>query len=210
MNRTFLIFLMVGTAMMIAVIGQHEPDVQLDYLPWEIEILENGKSSAFGITLEKTTVQEANQIFANFAATRLIVDTSDEKQQQLRLVALYNDLVIGGLIAQLELDYQLSQAELKQLHNSLSAENTISSSAGITVMKIPSEVEMNYLNTAVNRITYIPSIKLGSELLLQRFGPMANETTEKDGSLRWSYPALGLDIYQHENKLERFVYSPLK
>ncbi len=201
---------MVGTAMLIAVIGQHQPGVQLDYLPWEVDTLENGKTRAFGITLEKTTVQEANQIFANFAATRLVVKASDEADMQFRLFAHYNELVIGGLVTQLELDYQLNQDELKQLYDSLPKSDSINRSMGTVELKIPSEVEMKYLNTPVNKITYIPTIKYGSELLIQHFGPALNETTEADGSLRWSYPGFGLEIFQHENKRERFVYSPLK
>jgi len=68
MNRNFLIMLMIGTAMVITVIGQHDPANQLNSQPWEVATLENGSLRVFGITLEKTSIQEANQILADFAS----------------------------------------------------------------------------------------------------------------------------------------------
>ena len=72
MNRTFLLFLMIGTALLILVIGGNPTEDQPAYTPWNISILDNNKIRVFGVTLGKTTIQDANQIFANFPETRLI------------------------------------------------------------------------------------------------------------------------------------------
>lgn len=197
--------------MMIAVIGQHTPKVQLDYMPWEIDILQSGTSRAFGITLGKTTIQEANQIFANFAETRLLSQKSDTGVLKHRLIARYNELTIGGLIAELQLDYKVAQNTLAEIYQSLNeASTTANTLASNQYHAIDKETEMNFLNTVVERITYIPSVDFGEEVIRQRFGQAAKETVIDENTQRWSYPQLGLDIILQRNKPDEFIYSSLK
>ncbi len=210
MNRTFLIFLMIGTAMMIAVIGQHDPDIQLDYMPWEIDILENGKSRVFGVTLEKTTVQEANQIFANFAMTQLVTTSHSENQREHRLVAKYTDLTIGGLTAEIELSYQIDAATLESLYQKLSKTGSSMQTGDTEYFKLDNQTEMNFLNTPVNQLAYIPSVDYGESLLLQHFGAPKEEPGPDENIRLWHYPQMGLTIVISATDTDRFVYSPIK
>ncbi|RDH84902.1 MAG: hypothetical protein DIZ80_05400 [endosymbiont of Galathealinum brachiosum] len=207
MNRTFLIFLMIGTAMMIAVIGQHEPTAQLDTMPWEVDKLKNGSLRVFGITLGKTSIQDANQIFASFAETRLQITTDSNDYKTYQLIANYNELIIGGLITKITLTYQLNQDELEEIANSV---KNISNTQRIQFHPIDNKTEMRYLNTAISTITYIPSVDYGLDTIRQNFGMATEEKPLDEDAQLWIYPEMGLHIHIYKNKLDRFVYAPLK
>ncbi|HEY9200341.1 MAG TPA: hypothetical protein VIQ81_01990 [Gammaproteobacteria bacterium] len=204
MNRTFLIFLMVGSAMMIAVLGQYKPHTQLNYTPWDIQIQDNGASRVFGLTLGKSNIQEANQIFASFADTRLLIDESNQPV----LVAHYNELVMDGIVADLELYYQLEPAVLEQLHKDLVA---IENSQRQQTYKLPADTEMDYLSTPIARIVYKPAIQYGEELITQRFGAPQQTVKVDDQQRHWLYPDSGLTISLFDGQqAEEFEYRPLK
>jgi hypothetical protein len=195
---------MIGTAMMIAVIGQHEPDIQLDSLPWEVDRLDNRSLRVFGLTLEKTSIQQANQLFASFGKTQLRVVTDNDMQQTYELIALYDDLTIGGLIAQIILRYDIKQQELQKLYQLLNSEN---SEPGTQLFSISNKAEMNYLSTAISAITYIPSIDYGLDAIRQNFGQATEEKQLNEELLLWIYPELGLTIHIHSNTPDEFVYA---
>ena len=207
MNRTFLIFLMIGTAMIVAVIGQHEPSAQQDTMPWEVDKLKNGSLRVFGITLSKTSIQDANQIFASFAETRLQVTTDTSENKTYQLIANYNELIIGGLITKIVLTYQLDQKALEKIAHSI---KNIKNTQGSQLYPINNKIEMSYLNTAISTITYIPSIDYGLETIRQNFG-QATEEKQIDEELQiWTYPEMGLQVYIYKSELDHFVYAPLK
>lgn len=204
MNRTFLIFLMVGTAMMIAVLGQYKPHTQLNYTPWDIHIQDNGASRVFGLTLGKSNIQEANQIFASFADTRLHIAENGEAA----LIAYYKELVMDGIVADIELYYQLEPAALQQLQRDLvSAESDAQKQ---NTYSLPPDLEMDYLSTPIARIVYKPAIQYGEELIRQRFGTPQQIVKIDDIQRHWHYPDSGLVISLFDHQPEEFDYRPLK
>lgn len=206
---------MIGTAMMIAVIGQHESTTQLDNLPWEVDQLENGSLRVFGLTLGKTSIQDANQIFASFADTRLQVTTDTHDYQAYQLLAIYDDLIISGLVAQIKLTYLLEPSDLQQIYRSVKPtqtkkadKETLKEKAGL--YSVSNDIEMKYLNKPVSSITYIPSIDYGLETIRQNFGPATEEKQVNDDLQLWRYPEMGLEIYISQSMLDQFIYTPLK
>jgi len=215
MNRTFLIILMIGTAMMIAVIGQHDPKPQLDTMPWEVDQLKNGSLRVFGLTLGKTSIQDANQIFASFADTRLQITTDTKGNQTYQLIAIYDELIIGGLIAQIKLNYLINSNDLQNIYLSLKGIQTEKKTSeeqikNIELYSISKKIEMDNLNKPVSGITYIPSVDYDQESIRQYFGLASEEKQINDDLLLWSYPEMGLKIYISQSMPDQFVYAPLK
>jgi len=202
---------MIGAAMLIAVIGQDRPVNDLNYLPWEVSRLDNGSIRVFGITLGKTSIQEANQIYASFAKTRLQDITSANDTHSHQLIAIYDELSTGGLLGKIQLGYQLEPGDLAKIVKSIKtpAENE-DDPQKIKLYEIDSDTEMSLLNSPVSSITYIPSIDFGEDVIRQRFGQAAEELVINEDKQLWFYPELGLQIYIYANELDRFVYSPLK
>ncbi|HED35773.1 MAG TPA: hypothetical protein ENJ08_16390 [Gammaproteobacteria bacterium] len=243
MNRTLLILLMIGSAMMIAVIGQRQPVNSLDYMPWKIDILQNGSTRVLGITLGKTTIQEANQIFASFAQTRLIrnnapaspaIDNSASENASTdstpdssnptvsegnsapgyQLIARYNDLNFDGIIAEVQLIYQLDETKITALRNTLKIDETTENATtetrahnGAQEYEIDKQNEIAWLSTPVKGITFIPSIDYGEDTIRQRFGQAAKQLKINENEQRWIYPEFGLEIFIYTDRPDRFVYS---
>ncbi len=237
MNRTLLILLMIGTAMMIAVIGQRKPVNSLDYMPWEVDLLKNGSTRVLGITLGKTTIQEANQIFASFAQTRLIrnrtsmgnpvldMNTPDTDNQRAdgdssdrentgspsyQLIARYNDLNFDGMIAEVQLIYQLDRTKILDLRNRLKIDETTTEASLDAITQeyeIDKQDEISWLSTPVAGITFIPSIDYGEDTIRQRFGQATKQLKINKNEQQWLYPEFGLRVFIYADRPDRFVYS---
>lgn len=198
MNRTFLILLMIGTALMIMVMGEKQVPSDINSTPWEVSIINNENVRVFGITLGKTTIQDANQILASFPETRLVMDDS-----QAKLVAVYDELIIGGFIASIELSYALDAESLKQLADKSS--NISDKSYGL----LDKNAEMALLSTVINGLIYRPSIDFDIDAILQRFGQPAREDKPTDSITHMDYPDLGLEIIVDTQGPDLFKYQPL-
>ncbi len=200
MNRTLLIFLMIGTALMIAVIGGKRSTSHLEHLPWQVDILKNGNTRVFGITLEKTSIQDANQILSSFPETRLYF--TDETTA--RLVAVYDELNISGLMAQVQLVYDLSYQQLTELNQQATP---VINQAYATLSE---EKQMALLDTVVRQLIYIPVIDYQENEIEQRFGLPEQEIALDENTAIWAYPDLGLEIKLSRIAPDEFSYSPVK
>lgn len=199
MNRTLLIFLMIGTALMIAVIGGKRSTSQMEYMPWQIDTLKNGHTRVFGITLEKTSIQDANQILSSFPDTRLY----DADSTSPRLVAVYDELNISGLLAQIELVYDVDAAQLMELQQLASpVENQ-------DYKKLPADREMALLDAVVKELIYKPAIDYQADDIQQRFGPPTEDVKLDENTRLWRYPDLGLQIRVSDVTTDEFIYSSL-
>ena len=189
---------MIGTALMIMVMGDKQHSSNLNNTPWDITIHENGNIRVFGITLGKTTIQDANQILANFPETRLIISTSP------KLVAVYDELNISGFIASIELTYALEDDAL----NKLVTNTTVLPEKNYG--QLDKDLEMNLLSTSVSELIYKPSIDYDMDAILQRFGQPGSETKLSETITRLEYPELGLEIMIDTQAPDYFKYQPLK
>ena len=199
MNRTFLLFLMIGTALLILVIGGNPTEDQPAYTPWNINILDNNKIRVFGVTLGKTTIQDANQIFASFPETRLI-----DNNGKLQLLAIYQQLQFGGLIADIELNYDLDDSTLQKLKDSAII------APKSEHLNLPENVEISLLNTAIANLIYKPSIDYEIDIILQRFGTPESEQKISENSTLWTYTESGLEIIINDTGPDTFIYSLLE
>ena len=202
MNRTFLILLMVGSAMLIAVIGEKNPTMQHEYTPWNTSRTENGLINAFGITLGETTIKESELILGKNPVTQLRISSNDDTGQQYELIAIYKDLLLSGVVSELILSYQLEQGTLQTLFSTLTIQPENKQSYSIST-----ELAAPYLITPISSITYIPSINYGEAIIMQRFGSPEKERIISDTHRKWLYPEMGLEIQLHSNQSERFIYT---
>jgi len=203
MNRTFLILLMVISAMLIAVLGQKNPTVQHKYTPWDISRTESGLVKAFGITLGKTTIEESDISLGKTPEIELLTFNTDSSiDQRYELVAIYKDLIISGVISELRLTYQLEQRTLQALYSSLPTKSQAQESYNISP-----EAAAAHSSAAIASITYVPSINYGEEIIIQRFGTPEKVEVISDAIKKWLYPVVGLEIQLHANQSERFIYT---
>ena len=190
---------MIGTALMILVIGGQRTSEQADYMPWDITVLEDGSVQAFGITLNKTQIQDANQILSSFPETRLINDLNNKPL----LVAYYDEVAMSGLMAEFELEYNLEQEKL------LALEKQANYIPEQEYALLPEAIEMELLNTTVARLSYMPLIDYDIDIILQRFGQPGRESQITEFLQLLEYSDLGLSIYINSAGQDKFVYTPV-
>ncbi|MCW8853577.1 MAG: hypothetical protein OQK72_02640 [Gammaproteobacteria bacterium] len=196
MNRTFLILLMIGTALLIAVIGSDDIDQLDDAMPWNIQILENGSSRIMGITLGKTNIQDAHQIFAHFSETRLV--TSNSKTV---LLAHFDELNLAGLLAEIDLIYDISETDLEKVR-----QQAVDTKQG-QYQLVRESMLMDLLTTPVKQLIYKPYIDYDNNMISQRFGEPEERESITESTEKLIYPALGLVIYLNTDGPEKFIYS---
>jgi hypothetical protein len=196
MNRTLLIFIMIACALMIMVIGGKRFEERPEYMPWNIDIVLNNNIRVFGVTLGKTRIQDANQILASFADTHLV-----KNGNKTQLVAVYNELNMAGLIAEIELLYDLEENKLAELEKLSTQDNAHNSK------HLPKDIEMDLLTTVVSKLTYKPSVDFEIDIILQRFGPAASEEKISENIEHWFYPDMGLEIIIDKQGPDQFIYS---
>jgi hypothetical protein len=195
MNRTLLIFIMIASAMIIMVIGNRSPDQHAAYSPWDINVLENGNIRVFGITLNKTLLQDANQILSSFPVNQIKTDGDSQKKY---LVASYNDLNFNGLIADIDLEYRLTANELAELEKISELNNTL---------KLSEKDEMKLLGTVIKAVRYRPTIDYDIDMLLKYFGQPESKEQKSDNIEYWHYPGLGLKIILNREGQDEFCYT---
>ncbi|MDH5484165.1 MAG: hypothetical protein OEY43_02925 [Gammaproteobacteria bacterium] len=196
MNRTLLIFIMIASAMIIMVIGNRSPDQDASYTPWDINVLDNGNTRVFGITLNKTLLQDANQILSSFPVNQFKIDPATQKRY---LVAHYNALNFNGLIADIDLEYKLTPDELNEIIKLAEQDATL---------KLPEKNEMKLLGTVIKAIYYRPSIDYNIDMLLKYFGQPESDERKDDKIEYWNYPSLGLKIILNHEGQDEFCYTP--
>jgi hypothetical protein len=192
---------MIGSALIILVIGDDRNQVQTSYTPWNIHILHDNKIKIFGITLGKTTIQDANQIFSSFPETRLLETRSLENNDTLKLLAIYTELKFGGLIADIELIYSLTDNQLQQLKDT----SIVEPESGH--LHLSADIKMTLLDTVIASLIYKPSIDYETDLILQRFGLPESEQKISANVTRWSYDSSGLEILIDTTGPDTFIYS---
>ena len=182
---------------MILVMGDDQRNQQnTSYTPWSIDTLDNHKIKVFGITLGKTTIQDANVIFALFPETRLI-----QNDNNLQLLAIYHNMQFSGLQADIELLYGLDQNKLQQLKKSAIAGNKPGE------FHLSENVEISLLNSPVSSLIYKPAIDYDIDMILQRFGTPDSEQKISDGISRWTFTEFNLDLIIDTNGPDKFIYS---
>lgn len=197
MNRTFLIFLMIATALMIAVLGRPPTQQHSSFTPWDIRMPERDKLQVFGITLGKTHLEEANQILSSFPKTQLHF----EDGMPDHLVSRYKELNLGGLLGTLVLESRLTPLLIDEI-------DAITPPESGNLAPIPEGLKMETLTSLVYRATFLPQINMSEEEVLTRFGPPEKKHALSDDQVIYSYPTMGLSIQLNHKQRDRLTYQP--
>lgn len=173
-------------------------------LPWQIETNPRGHTRVFGITLEETTVAEAERLLRVQAEVTLFNAPSGE-----RVVEAYFDPVnLSGLSAKMVLGVDVPAEWLEPMYDRGVRASRLGSGAQKVTLASADLAQVR--EVAVDSITYMPSINLTPEQVEKRFGtPEERRREEGDTPVEhWLYPALGLDVAISEREKEVLQYVP--
>jgi len=198
------VLLLATAAVVLAVLlpGGRAPEPPR-HLPWQIEVLPNGTSRVFGITLGHTTLDEMERILKAEGEVSLFVDGDGRKVVE----AYFNDVTLDGLKARMVAVLGFGGARLEALFDR--GARIAGLAEGERKVTLSAEDRRLAGRTPVVAVTYLPRIDLDEEILLQRFGAPARRIREPEGGVvHWLYPEKGLDLAVSPEAKEVLQYVP--
>ncbi len=158
-------------------------------LPWKIELKSDGATQVFGLTLGRSTVEEARQRFHQDGAISLFRNP----QGKMSLEVYFDRVFLSGLRGDYVLRVAVAEAELQNLYDRGVRISQLGN--GSNKVELSSRDQEWVYQQPIEVITYIPMTRLDEALIEERFGPPAEKITEeKSGVVHWLYPEQGLDL----------------
>ena len=197
MKKVIIILALVLLALFLLVNKGTKDNTQIvEKYPWQISLLENGKSRVFGIVLGETPLKKVDLILKSSPKVGLF-----ELDKKLSLEAYYKNISLGGLIGSFIFALDASEEQLNKIKNE-------------SVNKEPAEnrgrrydLDMHAIEQSkmlmVKNLIYIPTAQLDEKTIVQRFGKPSNKIKLKTKEVGWHYlyPEKGLDlIFKEEGK----------
>nr|VFK26367.1 MAG: hypothetical protein BECKMB1821G_GA0114241_102033 [Candidatus Kentron sp. MB] len=173
------------------------------YFPWRIEVLPNGSSRVFGITLGKSTLGTVQRLFRDTGDIKLFVSS----EGGLSLEAFFKSVDLNGIRGKFVLGLSLEEKTMTAMLERGLRVKSMGSDGTRRVTLHPTDLaHIEY--APVMTITYLPGTDLDETILVKRFGEPSIQVPEQEqeGVVHWFYPHLGLDIALNRNGKEVFQY----
>lgn len=208
MSRHVFLTVLIGSVVLLALallIPAPEPEVRPDQLPWQVRTLPDGTSRVFGVTLDRTTMGEAEAAFGEEAKVSLFVSSDDEYAVE----GYFDALILDGLKARMVLNVALPETDLEAMYDRGLRISTLGSGSRRVTLH-PDDLA-RVRNTPVSAITYMPDLDLEPALVEKRFGApqrRIEDPDEESAIVHWLYPGKGLDIALSEAGQDVLQYVP--
>lgn len=159
------------------------------YLPWQIEPAPQGSIKVFGITLNETTLQEANDLYHGGAKVSLFVSPDGSHKVE----AYFDKVVLGGFSAKLVMVMALSQSQQAAMFQRGARVSSLG--GGRKRVTLATEDMNTVYASPIASLAYLTRARLDEELLRKRFGEPTQRIIEtENNTTHWLYPDKGLDV----------------
>ncbi len=191
---------LIALALAIFLPGGRAPDRD-PKLPWDIKLDHQGGSEIFGLSLGKSTLNDAKSIFQNDGKVSLFIT----KNGKPALEAYFERIFLSGLRADFVL---VLEAEDQQLQAFYDRGSRISRTTDITrKVDLAGDDKLSVGSFPIKLINYIPAADLDKDLILKRFGEPDQRIEElATGVSHWIYPETGLSIGVNPDGKELLQY----
>ena len=142
----------------------------------------------FGVTLNQSSVNEAEQVFKTDAKVSMF----KSPQGKLSTEAYFDEVTLNGLKAKIVFTLAVPDTEMKAMLDRSVRAQGVGSGRQIT---LTSEDVTQVRRLPISSLTYMPSVHLEEEAFTKRFGTPTQRIKETDsGVIHWLYAQHGLDI----------------
>ena len=157
-------------------------------LPWHIEHPTANSTRVFGVTLNESNINEAEQVFKTDAKVSMFRST----QGKLTAEAYFDEVTLNGLKAKIVVTLAVPGAELQAMFDRSVRAKGVGSGKQIT---LTTEDVTQVRRLPISSLTYMPSVRLEEADFTHRFGtPSLRIRETKSGVMHWLYTQHGLDI----------------
>ncbi len=202
MKRFVTILLLISVAVIAApfLFQSDRPMPSITGLPWQIAIHNDGTSSVFGITLERTSLAETQSRFGEELEIAVIARAGEPGA----LEAYVPHFTAGVLTGKLVLSTQLSDDAVQRLREHATRANPTATGA-LKFSLAPADAE-HALATKITAITFIPAVDIDQNTAVKRFGEPSRRLTDHNGTLHYLYPDKGLDLMLNADQKDVLQY----
>ena len=192
-----ILFLLLG----IYLSSLKQPVVSHAGYPWKIDVLQSGYTRVFSLTIGKSTLGDAEQLFKESAEVTLFVP----EHTPAVIEAFFDSVNIANIKSKMVMSISLPADEIQAMFDRGVRIATLGS--GTRKVTLSSDDEVRVRQSAISAITYLPSSHLDAELVTKRFGqPVEKLTDTQSGAIHWLYPQKGLDIVLSDTDKEVIQY----
>jgi hypothetical protein len=169
-------------------------------LPWQIEVLADGSTRVFGLTLGKDTLGDARVTLGDDMELA-IVARGDETGS---LEMYYGHYRVGPFGGKLVLVAAMDDSTVLALRQRAGKAKYLDS--GARRYHLRKEDLVQAYDTLIQSITFIPAVNLDEEIARQRFGTPAETVQVNQHTRHLLYPAKGLDIMINDGHRDVLQY----
>jgi len=157
-------------------------------LPWHITHPIPGTLKVFGITLGKTTLEEAEKMLKTEAQIAMFKSKDGKKA----IEGFIEEVNFNGLKAKVAFTIDISPEDLEIMYERGKSIGNSPSGKRITLL-----IEDNTIvrQSPIVAIGYLPHTRIDEDVLIKRFGEPAQRVREiENGVIHWLYPEHALDL----------------
>ena len=163
--------------------------------PWEITITPEGNPKVFGLTLNKSTLEKAIEIFQISPEMKLFENNAGRQY----LEAYFKNVETKGIRAKVIVNIEIPE-EKREVFRISNQDRPLKPNEEIK-SPISDHQQSVALYLPISTISYLPSVQLDAKLLEMRFGHPLKIVKESATIEHWQYPSRGLNIIvNHDGK----------
>jgi hypothetical protein len=157
-------------------------------LPWQIERLPDGATRVFGLTLGRSTLDDARSLLGDDVQVALVVAPGETGAVE----AYYETLTVGSIAGKMVLSLVSTREQREQMLVRAKKVKYMDSTTRRVELSADDLVQM--AAAAITAIAYIPAASLDEQIVLQRFGVPAERIRSGEHREHFLYPERGLDL----------------
>jgi hypothetical protein len=170
-------------------------------LPWQIEVLPEGRSKVFGVTLGQSTLGDAREQLGEDMTLAIIVASG---QDIGALEMFYSRYKAGVFSGKLVLAADLAPEAVTQLMERAIKSGYMDSGARKFTLH-PEDLPVAF-QAPLATMTFIPAVNIDEASAIKRFGPANEIIRASEQVAHLLYPDKGLDLIINENGKEVLQY----
>ena len=169
-------------------------------LPWQIETLDGGLSTVFGLTLGRDTLADAMQLLGEEVEIAVVIDNQDKAGLEVYASRFKAGPLSGKLVVGAAVDPQTLERMGEQ------ASNARYMASGSRQFALNAEDLARARQMPIQSLSFIPSAQLDEGIIRARFGAAQQIIDSSPESRHFLYPALGLDLTLNSEGRELLQY----
>jgi len=169
-------------------------------LPWQIDILPEGQSRVFGLTLGRSTLADARSRFGPEMQLALVAEPDEGGNVE----GYYESLTAGFVAGRLIITADLPAATIAAMRQRSPKTEYMQSTT--RKARLTDADQAAALAAPIRAIAFIPSAQLDEAVVLERFGQPTERIRVNDHLEHLLYPARGLDLALDEKGRELLQY----